>query len=597
MLKNKIFSLITEAFTFALLILFFTQQSCFSEDFDAEALFRKSKADFLQGKYISARLNFYELITNYPSNNRIPAAYMLLSKSLYNLEDFKAAESTAAELRRLHPKSIFFEWTEYMIAACRFRTGDIDKATSILAALAQKTNDETLKIRSLNTLRHSILPVANRQTFFAILEENGIKQSDLESLSVQPSGAENVSISRLSRKWEAGSTIKIGILTPLTGIDAGEGNDLLRGVSAVLTNYHEINGYPVELVVEDTESNQIQTILKSRKLIDEGVIAIIGPVYGESTISAAVESDNSGIPFLAPTATDVGLPELGRSVFQLNHTPVVQAEALAEFAVNNLEISNAVVIASRDEWGEAVASTFVKEMEQRGAEILTAEYFVPNVSDFRNFNDIIMRIRESAPEATTYLDSMIVFDYGGGFSDTLFVKTGPDLEGRRHEPITTIDCILISALADDAAQIISQIMEYNVNTVLLGDTGWNTEKVVEEWGVYAEGAYLVSTVCDISDSLGSSYFSDDFALRKNELTSIISRKGYDACAILIHCIARGAHNPGTLLEALESLRDFKGLSSRYSFYLDSHANSSVDFDKIVNGKRVMVEQILNSNSY
>ena len=52
----------------------------------------------------------------------------------------------------------------------------------------------------------------------------------------------------------------------------------------------------------------------------------------------------------------------------------------------------------------------------------------------------------------------------------------------------------------------------------------------------------------------------------------------------------------TLLEALESLRDFKGLSSRYSFYIDSHINRSVDFDKIINGKCVMVKRIPNNES-
>ncbi|HUT63674.1 MAG TPA: ABC transporter substrate-binding protein, partial [Anaerolineae bacterium] len=184
-----------------------------------------------------------------------------------------------------------------------------------------------------------------------------------------------------------------------------------------------------------------------------------------------------------------------------------------------------------------------------------------------------------------------IFNFGTEFADTVIYKPSFELIPQRLEPIDTIDCIYLSALYDDAIKIASQINEYNIKTVLLGDSGWNSENVSEELGKYFEGSYLVSSVPEQADSLGSMYFTDDFNARIRELRSMTSRKGYDTCAVLINCLAQGARDPEKLVGNLESLRDFKGLSSRFTIDPEKHINTAVDFVHIQNGKYVKVDYV------
>jgi len=88
---------------------------------------------------------------------------------------------------------------------------------------------------------------------------------------------------------------------------------------------------------------------------------------------------------------------------------------------------------------------------------------------------------------------------------------------------------------------------------------------------------------------GSRYFRDDFERRRAFLTSITSRKAYDTCALLIHCLTQGAVTPDALKGALERVRDFKGLSSRYTIDPERRINTAIDIVQIRNGTFARVE--------
>jgi len=560
---------------------------------EAEALFKRGLARYQQGKYVSARLDFNDIVIRHPSSDRVPAALMMLSKTYFSLENYDSAESTARTLRRSHPSSPYTEWTDYMIAACRFRTGDIEEAVSLLAGLIKSSGSETLRNRALSALKYTILPSADRSLVYSILDRFDVDRTMVESVE-RPSGpspAVDTASGIAGRPgWIPGDVLRIGLLAPLSGMNVREGEQLREGVASALDRYREIGGMPVELLVEDTASNPVTAALKARTLISEGVIAIIGPVYGESTMTAALVADRYGIPFLAPTAPDIGISDLGTTIFQLNLSPVTQAEALAEFTGERLGFDHAAVIASNDFWGEALADTFTGEFESRGGVVIQPEFFEPNVNRY-NFNDILLRIRSAAPKEGAAVDSMLVFDFGNSFADTVIVRPDPKLSPQKLKTVDTIDCIVLSAFPEDAVRIARQVSEYNINTVLVGDSGWSTGEVIYSLGDLIEGAYLVSTENDIAQGIGSDLFVDDFGTKRKLLSTLIARRGYDACGLLIHCLGRGARSPGELIETLEGVRDFRGLSSTLTIDPKRHLNTAVEIVQVQNGRFVPVSRI------
>ncbi|HDY87944.1 MAG TPA: outer membrane protein assembly factor BamD [bacterium] len=584
---------------FGILLLFIPIGDVYAQNGDVEALFRRGSVLFRQEKYVSANLDFKDIVNNHSSSLWASPSYMMIAKTYFNLGDYERAESTVLELRSRYPESRYVGWTYYFSSACKFNKREFNQAASILAELANKTNGEKLKSHSLSALKYAVSPFVNSDYLKKILEDNGIKHSDLDeaqpldSLGYQyEKDEEYPDSSPVQRRGKLGkdSTIKIGVLVPLTGINSDLGIHLLDGVQTAFAKNTFKDELQVELIVEDTGSDPVTAVLKTRKLIDEGVVVIIGPVLSESTIASATESQAHRIPFVAPTATNVGLTRIGRYIFQLNFNPVIQAEALADFAVNELNFTNFAVIASNDLWGMAVSDTFTKEMKKKGANSIWTDNLNPN-KPITN-HEILMNIREHAPESESNLDSLVVIYHGNAFPDTVVLKKSPLLRGERKlGPVDSIDCILISATSEDAIQIASQIMEYNINTVILGDYGWwSNESAFDGGEHYIEGAYVIAPAGELS---GGSGLSDFYGVsRPPDTHDIPLMKGADAVNLILHCLEKGARDPEELVELLESIKDFQGISSRITIDQKSHTNYAVEIIRIENGRYIRYDEFI-----
>ncbi|MFC1539496.1 ABC transporter substrate-binding protein [Candidatus Latescibacterota bacterium] len=571
----------------------------FAQNEDVEALFRRGLIRFRQSKFVTARLDFKDIIDNYGKSQYVVPSHMMLAKTYFNLGDFELAEATATEHRSQYPESPYFEWTYYLSAACKFRMGDSIQAVTILAQLASKTNNDTLRSRSLSSIKHIIMPLGNTDTIYGILAKNGIELSDLDNVKQFETATDNnikIEIpitsapapSQSQTFWKDDSTIKIGLLSPLSGINSVMGNYLLRGVQSAMLKNPVVDGKNIELIVEDTASNPVTAVLKIRRLAEEGVIAIIGPVLSDSSIPAAVESQSLGIPFIAPTTTTIDFTSIGRYIFQLNFNPIIQAEALAEFAYETLNFSNFAVIADSDTWGMAVAKTVSNEMEKRGAVNIWSDYIVEDLST--SSDEIFTKIREGAPQSNASTDSMVIFDYGTAFPDTVFISQEVLLsEERRPVPIDTIDCIFVSATSEQAIRVASLIMEYNIRTVIIGDSGWwSNRRAFIGNERYIEGAIIVAPDSELSYETERPYLPG--VSESGDTNAILFSKGADSCNLLVHCLQNGVKNPEELIKMLETIKDFKGSSSQITIDPERHTNSAVQFIQVQNGRIIPVNK-------
>ncbi len=610
---------IKKAFQTALLILLIAvlvaDSTTFAQTDGAGPLFKRGLMLFRQNKFVSARLDFKDIIDNYNSSEYVVPSHMMLAKIYFNLGDYKLAESTAAEHRVLYTTSPYFDWTFYLTAACSFKMGNISRAAEILADLAAKTNNAQLRSRALSTLKYIIMPAAGSETVVSVLSKNGIDPARLEPVkrfephgstadgdsSAPPITAQSslqsprqttpqISATHqqtqpqrtLRNVFQRGEVPKIGLLAPLTGINADMGKSLLSGVQATFANKPLVNNRPIELVVEDTKSNPVTAVLKTRKLARDGVIAIIGPIMSESTIPAAVESQSLGIPFIAPTTTTANLTGIGNYIFQLNFNPVVQAEALANLAYDSLNFTHFAVIADNDPWGITFFETVIEEMEKRGAVNVGSDIIVEELSD--SSDRLFTKIRESAPHSTASTDSMVIFNIESAFPDTVFISQEVLLsEERRPMPIETIDCIFVSAPSEEAIRIASLIMEYNIRTVILGDSGWwSNRRAFRGNERYIEGAIIVASERELLGGEDSSY--NPSVSESTDPNNIPYTKGADACRLLIHSLQNGADDPGSLVSMLETIKGFEGISTDISIDPERHTNNAVGFVHVLNGR-------------
>ena len=74
--------------------------------------------------------------------------------------------------------------------------------------------------------------------------------------------------------------IKIGLIVPLSGEYSDIGSSIIKSVRLAV---NKIDDERIEIIPKDTKSNPIDSLRVSKKLYDEGVRIIIGPIFNEST--------------------------------------------------------------------------------------------------------------------------------------------------------------------------------------------------------------------------------------------------------------------------------------------------------------------------
>lgn len=108
---------------------------------------------------------------------------------------------------------------------------------------------------------------------------------------------------------QADQTVLIGLAGPLTGPSARIGKDLENGAQLAIdqanAKHPKINGEAVtfKLVSEDDQSDPRTAVTVSQRLVDEGVVGVVGHWNTGTSIPAARVYHDAGIAQVAPVAT------------------------------------------------------------------------------------------------------------------------------------------------------------------------------------------------------------------------------------------------------------------------------------------------------
>lgn len=108
-----------------------------------------------------------------------------------------------------------------------------------------------------------------------------------------------------------GDTIKLGFIGALTGPAASYGQPERAAAEAVVANINKkggVLGKKLELDVYDDATDPTKSARGVQKLVDDGVVGIVGPNTGGTTLAAAPVSARLSVP-LTPMAGTLGLTD------------------------------------------------------------------------------------------------------------------------------------------------------------------------------------------------------------------------------------------------------------------------------------------------
>jgi branched-chain amino acid transport system substrate-binding protein len=129
--------------------------------------------------------------------------------------------------------------------------------------------------------------------------------------------------------------VRIGANIEQSGAASVLGQDYVNALELRAAQINEQGGilkHPVELIFADNQSDPTQAVTQTKRLLDQGVVAIIGPGTSPTTLAAMPTILESGIPVISMgSADEIILPAAERpNVFKTPATGALMARAICE---------------------------------------------------------------------------------------------------------------------------------------------------------------------------------------------------------------------------------------------------------------------------
>jgi branched-chain amino acid transport system substrate-binding protein len=165
-------------------------------------------------------------------------------------------------------------------------------------------------------------------------------------------------------------SLKVGVLLPRSGVQAGIGQDCHRGVQ-VATGILKDLGLPgLEIMNGDTESNVDVARSRAERLISEGAQLLVGAFDSGQTTAIAQVAEQRGIPLVINIAAAPPITEQGyKFVFRNFPTaPMILGDAFANqlevFSLSGAAPKTAVFMHVNDTFGVAMQKGFTGVMSK-----------------------------------------------------------------------------------------------------------------------------------------------------------------------------------------------------------------------------------------
>ena len=209
-----------------------------------------------------------------------------------------------------------------------------------------------------------------------------------------------------SEEAVVGDTLTIGVLAPLTGVNAefGKGFEVATQMAADRINAEGgINGRKIEFVVKDSKGDQKESSDLARQFVDDKrVLAIIGDFSSGACMANAPIVDEGGLVQLSPTASNPDYAGMSDYCFSIMGRQDGEAPFYARYILGRyLGAKKLGVIYINSDWGKSAYDNFAKQAEKDGLEIVEA---VSYVQDEKDFSSLITKLRAANPDTICIMD-------------------------------------------------------------------------------------------------------------------------------------------------------------------------------------------------
>lgn len=201
--------------------------------------------------------------------------------------------------------------------------------------------------------------------------------------------------------------IKVGVLQPVTGALAMDGEFGRLGAELAIQNINEsggikaLGGAKLEMVFADARSSPEVAVQEVEKLHSQGVVAIVGGFASPICLAASQAASRHNLPYIVDVGVADQIIERGlKNTFRFSPG----FSRVTETAVNNLVTLNkeagspakTIVLVHEDGlFGSGLAKLMANELPKHGFEILDS---IAHPTPARDMSNVALRIRSLRPD-------------------------------------------------------------------------------------------------------------------------------------------------------------------------------------------------------
>lgn len=188
---------------------------------------------------------------------------------------------------------------------------------------------------------------------------------------------------------QAADTIKIGLITALSGQSARAGESLTRGMTVAIDEINAkgglLGGRKLELVRRDDEGNPAKGVLAARELIyKEKVAVLFGGLDTPVSMAIVPIANQEKVPFMGPWAAGTPITRNGANpnfAFRVSAVDEVVDKAMLQYAQKTFNATKPGLILVNNPWGESNEKGIVAAMAAKGGKPVGVEKFEANDVD------------------------------------------------------------------------------------------------------------------------------------------------------------------------------------------------------------------------
>lgn len=346
----------------------------------------------------------------------------------------------------------------------------------------------------------------------------------------------------------AKNAAKLGFTAALTGGAAAYGKSEEEGVRLAVEEINKKGDFPIDLLVEDTKAVPADSMNATKKLIQEKVSLIIGPMTSNEAKAAGPIIQNAKVPSLEISVTAENITDIGDCIFRNSVPESKNIPQTVKKTHKLLGYKTAAILYAHDNEQHVTAQKyFQKTMEEEGVQVIDVETFGSKDSEY---SAQLTNIQHKAP-----------------------------------------DVIVVCSYYQEGSRILKKMREMGMDQPVLGDNGFVSPELGKMAGAAADNVYVSSMWSADRKDEKVQKFVENYTKAYGRAPDQFAASAYDGVYMAMDAMQRAGTTTDhkKIRDALAQMKDFKGVCGTFSF--DEKRDPVVDLIlmKMQDGKFGVVE--------